>query len=142
MNLKALEALSVQLMADEGLRLHMYLDTAGKPTIGYGRNLIDRGITEDEAVYLLANDITSVVFNLDRDLSWWSGLDEVRQRVLASMCFNLGIRGLLNFRRTLHCMRLSDWVGAAAGMRASLWASQVGARAEKLARMMETGEDA
>lgn len=138
----ALEALSRQLITEEGLRLHVYRDSVGLPTIGYGRNLVDRGITEDEAMYLLANDITSVVHDLDRDLTWWSGLDEVRQRVLASMCFNLGIGGLLNFKRTLQCIRIADWAGAAAGMRASLWARQVGTRAEKLAVMMETGEDA
>jgi lysozyme len=55
------------------------------------------------------------------------------------MQFNLGGR-LLTFRHALAAMRMADWATAAAEMRSSLWALQVGARADRLARAMETGE--
>ena len=44
----------------EGLRLYPYNCSEGKLTLGIGRNLDDRGITEEEALYLLNNDIEAV----------------------------------------------------------------------------------
>jgi len=50
------EKLIRQLREHEGLRLPPYHCPAGKLTIGIGRNLGDKGITEKEAVMLLEND--------------------------------------------------------------------------------------
>ena len=48
----------IRLIEDhEGRRSHIYTDTVGKLTIGVGRNLTDRGLSDDEIDYLLANDI-------------------------------------------------------------------------------------
>jgi lysozyme len=63
----------------------------------------------------------------------------VRQRVLANMCFNLGISRLKGFVRMLSALRRKDFAAAAREMRSSKWAEQVGARAERLARLMEAG---
>ena len=41
----------------EGVVLQAYECSAGYTSIGIGRNLDTRGITEDEAMYLLNNDI-------------------------------------------------------------------------------------
>jgi lysozyme len=128
-----------QLKEHEGVRLKPYKDTVGKTTIGCGRNLTDRGISDAEMHFLLANDIDLVIKQLDGALPWWRGLDEVRQLVLADMCFNLGLGGLLGFHSTLQDIRDGDYKNAALGMRASKWFRQVGRRAERLARMMETG---
>ncbi len=46
-----------KLVAHEGLRLEVYQDTLGIDTIGIGRNLEDRGITEKELADL---DIPSI----------------------------------------------------------------------------------
>lgn len=64
---------------------------------------------------------------------------EVRQQVLISMCFNLGISGLLALKQTLAACERTDYVWAAEEMLASNWARQVGARANGLARMMWEG---
>lgn len=136
MNIAQLER---ELTLDEGKRNKVYKCTAGKNTIGIGRNLDDVGLSDDEIGYLLRNDINRVCADLDRELSWWRQMSDARQRSLANMAFNLGIGGLLKFKNTLVAMRAGDYKGAAAGMRASLWAKQVGARAERLAKMMEAG---
>ena len=52
------DTLMEDLVRDEGLRLELYQDSVGKWTIGVGRNLDDVGISEDEAMYLLRNDIS------------------------------------------------------------------------------------
>ncbi|SAK15841.1 lysozyme [Burkholderia multivorans] len=130
--------LIVELSRDEGRRLKPYVDTVGKTTIGVGRNLTDVGITDAECDLLLSNDIDRTVAWLDRNLSWWRQLDAVRQRVVVNMAFNMG-GSLLTFTNTLAAMKRGDYAAAADGMLASKWASQVGARATRLASMMRSG---
>jgi lysozyme len=127
-----------ELCRDEGVRLKPYVDTVGKTTIGVGRNLTDVGISQDECNALLENDIGRTTAWLDRNLPWWSTLDPVRQRVLVNMAFNMG-GGLLSFANTLAAVQRGDYAAAANGMLASKWATQVGARATRLADMMRNG---
>ena len=129
-----------QLMLHEGLRLKPYRCTAGKLTIGVGRNLDDKGISQDEALFLLANDIEGVIKQLDKH-SWYTGLDPIRQKVLIDMAFNLGISGLLQFKKMIAAIELGDYGAAAEQMLDSRWARQVKTRADRLAEMMRTGED-
>ena len=70
----------------------------------------------------------------------YNGLDEVRQSVLLNMCFNLGIKGLLEFKNTLAFIDAGDWERAANGMLASKWAKQVGKRAIELSELMRKGK--
>jgi lysozyme len=130
-----------QLRLHEGLRLDPYRCTAGKLSIGIGRNLDDVGISMAEAFVMLDADIARAERDLDRRLPWWRELDEVRQRVLVDMCFNLGVGGLLTFKNTLAAIHEGDFARAARGMLASRWASQVGRRADRLAEMMRSGID-
>lgn len=132
-------ALIRQIRLHEGERLKPYRCTAGKLTIGVGRNLDDRGISREESAMLLDGDIRLLEIELFRALPWASALDDVRQRVLLDMAFNLGLPGLLQFKRTLEAIRTGQYQQAATMMLDSLWARQVGQRAERLSRMMATG---
>jgi lysozyme len=87
----------------------------------------------------LANDIRDVEVQLDKHLPWWREMNDVRQNVLANMCF-MGIGKLLGFKNTLAFMQAKRYDAAAVGMLDSLWAKQVGQRAVRLATMMRTGE--
>ncbi len=127
------------LRGDEGLELKPYKDSVGKLTIGVGRNLDDVGITDSEATLLLSNDIDKVVRGLDEIMPWWRKMNEVRQGVLANMAFNMGLHSLSSFTNTLRFMESGDYDLAARGMMNSLWAKQVGKRAERLAQEMESG---
>ncbi|HEX8030265.1 MAG TPA: glycoside hydrolase family protein [Vicinamibacterales bacterium] len=135
-----MDALKQQLKEHEGLRLKPYTDTTGHLTIGVGRNLTDVGITEDEAMEMLEHDIAIAVGALSTKLPWFLDLDDVRQRVLIDMAFNMGIDMLLTFHRFLAAARIGDWDEAANEMMASRWAMQVRDRATRLIRMMRTGE--
>jgi lysozyme len=79
------------LTRDEALRLKPYRDSVGKLSIGVGRNLDDKGISEAEAEFMLTNDITEHLALLDKYLPWWRTLDEARQLALANLAFNLGV---------------------------------------------------
>lgn len=134
-----LARLYAELTRDEGVRLKPYRDTVGKLTIGIGRNLDDVGISAEEAHYLLGNDVERSARALDDFLPFWRNLGPVRQRVLVNMAFNMGIRRLLTFKFTLLMIEKGEYEKAAEGMLSSLWARQVGPRAQRLAEMMRTG---
>ena len=130
-----------QLRREEGVKPKLYQDTKGKWTIGVGRNLSDGCLSDDEITYLLDNDIKKAMAELDRVLPWWRNLDAVRQKVLIDMEFNMGTPTLLEFHNTLSFIQAGDYNSAANGMLSSLWAKQVGLRADNLAVMMRTGVD-
>ena len=130
-----------QLRLHEGVEKTVYNDSEGIPTIGVGRNLRDRGLSDDEIDYLLSNDIDIVVRELDNVMPWWKDLDEVRQRVLCDLVFNLGMPRFSGFKKSISYMKQQMWDQAANELLDSKWARQVGKRAERLSEMMRTGND-
>ncbi len=132
-------ALQDLLIKHEGLKLKPYRDTAGKLTIGVGRNLDDVGITREEAMLLLGDDIARAQAGLDTEHPWWRSLDSVRQRALIDMTFNLGPGGLDEFALMLAGLRGGAYAEASREMLRSRWAQQVGSRASDLAEMIRTG---
>jgi len=129
-----------QLIIHEGVELKPYKDTLGILTIGIGRNLEDRGISEDEARYLCLNDIEIVERELASNFAIVDGLDPARQLVIADMAFNLGVPRLRGFAKMWLAIERGDYNAAAEEMLDSKWARQVGQRAQRLAETMRTGE--
>ncbi len=134
-----MEDLKEQLIRHEGLRLTVYDCPAGYKTVGVGRNLEGKGITEEEAMYLLDNDIKDFQESLSKELLWFDSLDECRRNILTNMAFNLGVSGLLKFKNTLAAIENKNWEEAASQMLESRWAEQVGSRAVELSELMKTG---
>lgn len=134
------ENLIAQLVRDEGLKLHPYCDSVGKITIGIGRNLDDVGLSHDEALLLLNNDLDKASSQVRTQLPWTINLDDARLAVLVNMAFNMGIGSLLGFKDTLALIHSGKYTAAADAMLQSKWASQVGARATRLAEQMRTGQ--
>lgn len=135
-----LAALRAQLIQHEGLRLKAYTDTAGKVSIGVGHNLTDCGISQAVCDLMLDEDIARAISGAE-GFAWYAGLDEVRQRVIVDMTFNLGYRGVLAFEQMRLALAEGDYEAAAREMLSSRWSRQVGVRAIRLARMMRTGCD-
>jgi lysozyme len=129
-----------QLKRDEGLRLTPYRCTAGKLTIGYGRNLEDVGISKEEAEFLLASDAAKAQISVAKALPWFTKLTIPRQAVLVNMAFNMGIAGLLKFKNTLRLIETGEYAEAAKAMLDSKWAEQTGQRALRLSVQLNTGE--
>jgi len=125
-----------QIKRHEGLRLKVYRCPAGKLTIGYGRNLEDNGISEEEADYLLINDLHFVEESLARRLAFWDNMPKGVQQVLINMGFQLGINGLMAFRRTLALLDAGNYGAAADEMLNSRWAKQTPGRAKELAQIV------
>lgn len=127
------------LEQDEGFKPKPYRCSAGKLTIGYGRNLEDKGLSQEEAHHLLHEDIRDAIKFLDQQLPWWKSLDgEARQEALVNMAFNLGGR-LLGFKKMLAALKSKDYERAADEALDSKWAGQVGQRAQRIARAFREG---
>lgn len=121
------------LERDEGRRLMPYQDTVGKTTIGIGRNIDDRGITDYEADVMLHTDINVAEEDLDQNIPWWSDMPEPAQRGLCNMSFNLGWPRLSGFKNMLAALQRGDYQTAADEALDSQWANQVGERASRIA---------
>jgi lysozyme len=133
-----------------------YKDSLGLWTAGVG-HLIDRRrggslhpswkafpLTDVEIDEALTDDIRKHARELLNAQPWVTKLDDCRQAVLFDMCFNLGIEpfdgdGFKDWPMFVSQMKAGQWVAAAANMRSTLWAKQVGSRAIRLAMMVETG---
>lgn len=128
-----------QLKRHEGYRRLVYECTRGVLTIGIGRNLEAVGISEKEAEILLENDIQEAIDQLNKkDLL--EGHDEIRQAVLINMTFNLGVNGLLKFRKSIRHWRNKEYDLFADEILRSRWARQVGQRAKELSEQARTGQ--
>lgn len=131
-----MESVAELLRLHEGYRRHPYQCTAGKTTVGIGRNLDDVGIDEDEASYLLSRDIERAIKSL-RFEPYWLDLDAVRQAVLIDMTVNLGWPRFQGFRMLRDALGRGDYAEACRQMVNSHWYSQVGDRAKRLVGMMQ-----
>lgn len=137
-----LDRLAETLKAAEGYRRHPYRCPAGKWTVGYGRNLEDNGISQEEAEYLLRNDIASAIGELSlRVPGLLETLSDVRVRVLLEMAVNMGVPRLMRFRRMLEALKVADYQKAAEEILDSDAARRLPGRYARLAEMMRKDED-
>lgn len=148
--------LAIELRSDEGEKLKSYLDSKGYWTIGVGC-LIDpkRGanpapfgidlrnggtITANESEALLLKHIAEKAGQLDIALPWWRTLSDNRQRVLMNMVFQMGVAGVMAFKKFIAALKSGDYATAKLQMLDSTWArTDSPARARRLAERMVQG---
>lgn len=140
------------LSGHEGLMLKVYDDATGKVvnpgtlvkgwlTIGYGRNLVGRGITKDEAEHLLSNDIDVVERELQENFPEVLTWTDARKFAFAEITYNLGVARFIRlFPNTTADLRAGAFARAGGRLRVSKWRKDVGdGRALPLIRILETG---
>lgn len=130
-----MEGLREDLIADEGIRLKPYLCPAGKTTIGVGRNLDDVGITEAEAMTLLDDDISRVKAQIAQALPELQGNNV--QRAVGNMIFQMGLNGVLKFKKMLAALQVKDYATARREALDSAWAKQTPQRAKRVTDLMK-----
>ena len=124
------------ILHHEGKRPTPYVDSVGKITVGIGRNLTDKGLSEDEIMHLFNNDVADAIDDVRHCFSCYDQLSRPRQMVVVDMAFNMGRASLSQFVRFIGAVHRGDWNDAAEEMLDSLWAKQVGTRATTLAHML------
>jgi len=125
----------------EGVVKHAYQDSMSYWTIGCGRLIDERkngGLSDDEIDYLLAHDVQRCEAEAVT-YPFYAKMDEARKAVIISMLFNLGKPNFDKFQNMQAALLVGDYNLAANEMLNSLWAQQVGHRANELSQMMRTG---
>jgi lysozyme len=144
--------LKEHIILNEGIVLHTYLDSLGIQTVGVGFNLNRQdaytriaalgiiyddlrsnriSLTMEQATALLEDDIDLAIESVKALLGNSSNLSDERQVVLVDMAFNLGQTRLSGFIKFISAIDKCDWNAAAREMRNSVWARQVGKRADR-----------
>ena len=129
--------LKKQLIRDEGDVPYVYSDSLGYLTIGVGF-LIDKRkggrLPDDVRDFWLDYEINKTTYELEKRLPFFSSLSQVRKDTLINMAFNLGVNGLLNFKKTIQLMADGKHAEASREMLDSRWAQQVGQRSNRLSQ--------
>jgi len=116
----------------EGLSLKPYYCTANKLSIGIGRNLEDRGISRDEAMFMFSNDINQAVSDLSRVFGDdFKDLPDKVKMAFIDMMFQLGLGRFSGFKNMIKYAIAGNWKEAARELMDSKYARQVPKRAEE-----------
>ena len=127
------------LIRHEGYRRHPY-DDNGNLSVGYARNLTTNGISEEEALYLLRNDVDRIEKQLREKYPFVEELNVPRYNVVVSMAYVMGMTGLSEFKEMLAAIERRDYQRAGLEIYMSKFCSDVGKRCPELAEMMWQGE--
>lgn len=146
------EKLFIELSYDEGIRLDVYNDSVGIPTVGIGFNLkahktypiigrdvsLGETITLEECMILFHYTLDNAIKELEQhEPILMSKLSLIRKRALINLCFNLGINGLLQFKQTLYYLSISNYEKASQQLKQSKWYKQVGKRGPRIVNMIK-----
>lgn len=138
-----------QLRRDEQERQFAYDDATsltlgkgatlkGNLSIGVGRNLSAKGLSQKERDFLLANDIQDATIALEENFPWGVVLDDVRKGAMLNLIFNMGVGGLSGFHNFLAAMQQKNWPEARNQLLDSAAAHQEPARIARLGLQLET----
>ena len=136
-----MERLQQTLIKHEALKLMPYRCSSDCLTIGVGRNLDDKGISERVAMIMLDEDIEDAISDLTRNLPYFGDLPECVKEALVNMVFNMGISRFLQFKKTLAYLKAGKYTKAGNECLDSRWATQVGYRAIEVAALIKSGDD-
>lgn len=138
----------------EGRRRKPYVCTGGKMTIGVGHNFDDNplpndikkqlekyGQIDDEQIDRLLNqDIRSAVHDCQVLFPSFNEFSDSRRMALIDWMFQLGFRGVRNFKKAVKAINAEDWELAARNMAESAWArEQTPKRAKEVIELIRVG---
>ena len=124
------------LVRHEGIRIFPYKCSENYLTISCGRNLETNGISEEEAMYLLDNDIKRVKEELNMNFGAWRTMPEKARMVCIDMTFQMGITGFMKFRKTRQLMELGMWLEASEEILRSRYNLQTPSRCAENSRLL------
>lgn len=149
------------LKQDEGEELEIYKDTEGFWTIGIG-HLVTKNPSIDEARRVLsfttgnrtgfctreqseqmfAQDVQKARVSIERSVlnDTYQKMDDARRMALVNMVFQMGLYGVLGFKKMVQHLQLRNWSSAAAEALDSKWARQTPSRARRVTTVLRTGE--
>ncbi|HGF7373659.1 TPA: glycoside hydrolase family protein [Vibrio cholerae] len=138
---------NVVLEFEEGYREKPYHCSEGYPTVGIGKKIGPKGcsldcydfsVSRDVANLWLSEEINSVNDELNK-LNWYLDLNPDRQVIITSMAYQMGLSGLLKFKKMISSLERGNWDEAAYQALDSRWAKQTPKRANRHAEVLRSG---
>ena len=120
----------------EGFVEHVYDDSLGIPTIGYGFAIKDLILDKDIATEILSRKISRLINRVDEKFDWFNEANDEIKEVVVEMCYQLGVGGFSRFKKTISYFAVKDYKTASVEMLDSKWAKQTPNRAKKLSSMV------
>ncbi|MEI9815999.1 glycoside hydrolase family protein [Enterobacter hormaechei] len=150
------------IIYDEGEKLTIYKDTEGYWTIGVG-HLLTKSPSKDEAIRqldklvgtghygyinkqesrkILEIDINQTIKQIGRTelINVYTSLDIIRRTALVDMCFQLGVQGVLQFKKMIQHLNAREYEKAADEALNSKWARQTPNRAKRVTDVIRYGD--
>tara|TARA_R100000781_G_C4062908_1_gene121659 strand:- start:601 stop:1005 length:405 start_codon:yes stop_codon:yes gene_type:complete len=121
-----------RIAVNEGFRSEVYKCSEGVDTFGHGLTYI----TEEESLDILAKRIPKRHLELMDRVDWYDALPQKVKEVVIEMTYQLGISGMLKFKKMIANMKEKNWQLAANEMKDSLWYRQTKSRCEQLAQIV------
>ena len=121
----------------EGFRSTVYKCTAGHDTIGYGFAIKDLHLTKDDCDIILERKIAELKIRVNNKFPFLADLPEEVQDVVIECCYQLGVSGFSNFKKTIEYLMQKDFENAGIEMLDSRWAKQTPNRAKKLSDIVK-----
>ena len=118
---------------EEGFKGIVYKCTEGFDTIGYGTRL---PLSEKEAEMILEYRLNILKGNLSSSL-YMLDIDKKAWDILYNMVYQMGVKGVLNFKNMIKALEAKDYNRAGDEMLDSKWAKQTPARANRLSKAMK-----
>ena len=122
----------------EGFVEHVYDDSLGIPTIGYGFAIKDLVLEEDLCDEILLRKLRILGKSVMGKFPFFDSLPSDCKTVLMEMCYQLGVTGVSKFKKALKAMEGGDWEKAADEMLDSKWAKQTPNRAKELSNIVRS----
>ena len=126
-----------QIKQSEGFRPTVYQCTEGYDTIGYGFAIKDLVLGQDICDIILERKIAELKLRIKQKLPFYDDMPEKAQDVIVEMCYQMGIHGFSNFKKTIDHLMRKDYKAASVEMLDSRWAKQTPNRAKKLSNQMK-----
>ena len=117
----------------EGFSGEVYQDTLGFDTIGYGTKL---PLSKSEAEAILEMRLRAKITELKMRKPIVKELSEERRQILAEMSYQLGVNGVVRFKKMWIAIEEGNYETARKEMLDSRWFNQTPSRARELADRM------
>ena len=122
----------------EGFVEHVYDDSLGIPTIGFGFAIKDLILDEDIASEILVRKVEKLANRVDGKFDWFNEANDDIKEVVIEMCYQLGLGGFSKFKKTISYLESKDYKSASVEMLDSKWATQTPNRAKKLSEVVKS----
>ena len=116
----------------EGFVEHVYNDSLGIPTIGYGFAIKDLILDEDIAEEILLRKVKALALRVQNKFDWFNTAPDIIKEVVVEMCYQLGLGGFSKFKKTIFYLEKENYLEASKEMLRSRWSKQTPNRAKKL----------